>query len=74
MKKYANVLSPIRVGKLVLKSRFVSGNSLPHFLQDNRIDLLFELNHQCRIPARFDHIFPHTRIVNDFPSSVDSLA
>ena len=33
MKKYANVLSPIRVGKLVLKSRFVSGNSLPHFLQ-----------------------------------------
>ena len=33
MKKYANVLSPIRVGNLVLKSRFVSGNSLPHFLQ-----------------------------------------
>jgi len=33
MKKYAHVCSPIQVGKLVLKSRFVSGNSLPHFLQ-----------------------------------------
>lgn len=33
MKKYTHVLSPIQVGKLVLKSRFVSGNSLPHFLQ-----------------------------------------
>lgn len=33
MKKYANVLSPIKMGNLVLKSRFVSGNSLPHFLQ-----------------------------------------
>ena len=33
MKKYANVLSPIKLGNLVLKSRFVSGNSLPHFLQ-----------------------------------------
>ena len=33
MRKYAHVLSPIRVGDLVLKSRFVSGNSLPHFLQ-----------------------------------------
>ena len=33
MKKYAHVLSPIRVRNLVLKSRFVSGNSLPHFLQ-----------------------------------------
>lgn len=33
MKKYANVLSPISLGKLVLKSRFVAGNSLPHFLQ-----------------------------------------
>lgn len=32
MKKYANVLSPISLGKLVLKSRFVSANSLPHFL------------------------------------------
>jgi 2,4-dienoyl-CoA reductase-like NADH-dependent reductase (Old Yellow Enzyme family)/thioredoxin reductase len=33
MKKYAHVLSPISLGKLVLKSRFVAGNSLPHFLQ-----------------------------------------
>lgn len=33
MKKYANLLSPIKMGNLVLKSRFVSGNSLPHFLQ-----------------------------------------
>lgn len=33
MRRYAHVLSPIRVGGLVLKSRFVSGNSLPHFLQ-----------------------------------------
>ena len=33
LKKYANVLSPIRVGKLALKSRFVAANSLPHFLQ-----------------------------------------
>ena len=33
MRKYAHVLSPIRVGKLVLKSRFIAANSLPHFLQ-----------------------------------------
>ena len=33
MKKYQSVLSPIKVGNLVLKNRFVSGNSLPHFLQ-----------------------------------------
>jgi 2,4-dienoyl-CoA reductase-like NADH-dependent reductase (Old Yellow Enzyme family)/NADPH-dependent 2,4-dienoyl-CoA reductase/sulfur reductase-like enzyme len=33
MRKYSHVLSPIRVQNLVLKSRFVSGNSLPHFLQ-----------------------------------------
>ena len=33
MKSYKHVLSPIQVGSLVLKSRFVSGNSLPHFLQ-----------------------------------------
>ncbi len=33
MRKYAHVLSPIKVQDLVLKSRFVSGNSLPHFLQ-----------------------------------------
>ncbi len=33
MKKYSHVLSPIRLGKMVLKSRFVSSNALPHFLQ-----------------------------------------
>ena len=33
MRKYAHVLSPIRVGGHVLKSRFVSSNALPHFLQ-----------------------------------------
>lgn len=33
MKKYAHVLSPIKLGNKVLKSRFVSANALPHFLQ-----------------------------------------
>ena len=33
MKKYSHVLSPIKLGGKVLKSRFVSANSLPHFLQ-----------------------------------------
>ena len=33
MRKYAHVLSPIKVGDVVLKSRFVSSNALPHFLQ-----------------------------------------
>lgn len=33
MRKYAGVLSPIRVGNIVLKSRLVSSNALPHFLQ-----------------------------------------
>ena len=31
--KYPHILSPIRVGGIVLKNRLVSGNSLPHFLQ-----------------------------------------
>lgn len=31
--KYANLLSPIQVGDLMLKNRLVSGNALPHFLQ-----------------------------------------
>jgi 2,4-dienoyl-CoA reductase-like NADH-dependent reductase (Old Yellow Enzyme family)/thioredoxin reductase len=31
--RYKNLLSPIKVGNIVLKNRFVSGNSLPHFLQ-----------------------------------------
>lgn len=33
MRKYAHALSPIQVGNRVLKSRFVSSNALPHFLQ-----------------------------------------
>ncbi|MDR1766200.1 MAG: FAD-dependent oxidoreductase [Lachnospiraceae bacterium] len=33
MKNYPHLLSPVRVGKMVLKNRFVSSNSLPHFLQ-----------------------------------------
>lgn len=33
MKFYKNILSPIKVGDFVLKNRFVSSNSLPHFLQ-----------------------------------------
>ena len=33
MRKYAHVLSPVKVGPLVLKSRLVSSNALPHFLQ-----------------------------------------
>jgi 2,4-dienoyl-CoA reductase-like NADH-dependent reductase (Old Yellow Enzyme family)/thioredoxin reductase len=31
--KYKNLLSPIKVGNMVLKNRFVASNSLPHFLQ-----------------------------------------
>jgi 2,4-dienoyl-CoA reductase-like NADH-dependent reductase (Old Yellow Enzyme family)/thioredoxin reductase len=30
---YNHLLSPVKVGKLVLKNRFVSSNALPHFLQ-----------------------------------------
>ena len=33
MNKYSHLLSPIRVGNKVLKNRFISSNSLPHFLQ-----------------------------------------
>lgn len=33
MKKYSHLLSPIKLGNKVLKSRFVSSNALPHFLQ-----------------------------------------
>ena len=33
MKKYSHVLSPIMLGRKVLKNRFVSSNALPHFLQ-----------------------------------------
>ena len=31
--KICEPVAPVRVGNLVLKSRFVPGNSLPHFLQ-----------------------------------------
>ena len=31
--KYSHLLSPVKVGGLVLKNRLVAGNSLPHFLQ-----------------------------------------
>ncbi len=31
--RYKHLLSPVKVGGVVLKNRFISGNSLPHFLQ-----------------------------------------
>ena len=31
--KYKTLLSPIRIGNMVLKNRMISSNSLPHFLQ-----------------------------------------
>lgn len=31
--KYSHILSPIKVGNIVLKDRLISGNALPHFLQ-----------------------------------------
>ena len=31
--QYSHILSPIKVGNLMLKNRLISGNSLPHFLQ-----------------------------------------
>ena len=31
--RYPHLLSPVKVGDIVLKDRFVSGNALPHFLQ-----------------------------------------
>lgn len=33
MEFYKHILSPVKVGSFVLKNRFVSSNSLPHFLQ-----------------------------------------
>ncbi len=33
MKRYSHLLSPVKLGSKVLKSRFVSSNALPHFLQ-----------------------------------------
>lgn len=32
-RKYKHILSPLKVGNVVLKSRFLSANALPHFLQ-----------------------------------------
>ena len=32
-KEYKHILSPLRIGNTVLKSRFLSANALPHFLQ-----------------------------------------
>ncbi|MDR1765426.1 MAG: FAD-dependent oxidoreductase [Lachnospiraceae bacterium] len=31
--KYKHLLSPLKVGKFILKNRIIAGNSLPHFLQ-----------------------------------------
>lgn len=31
--KYPNLLSPVKIGNVVLKDRLISGNALPHFLQ-----------------------------------------
>ena len=32
-RKYKNMMSPLKIGNVVLKSRFLSANALPHFLQ-----------------------------------------
>ena len=32
-RKYKNLMSPLKVGNVILKSRFLSANALPHFLQ-----------------------------------------
>ena len=32
-KKYKHILSPLKVGNVILKSRLLSANALPHFLQ-----------------------------------------
>ncbi len=32
-RKYKHILSPLKIGNVVLKSRFLSANALPHFLQ-----------------------------------------
>lgn len=37
MKFYKHILSPVKVGGLVLKNRFVSSDSLPHFLQGSEL-------------------------------------
>ena len=32
-RKYSHILSPLKIGNVILKSRFLSANALPHFLQ-----------------------------------------
>lgn len=32
-RRYPNLLSPLRIGDVILKNRMESTNSLPHFLQ-----------------------------------------
>ena len=32
-RKYKHILSPLKVGNVILKSRLLSANALPHFLQ-----------------------------------------
>ena len=32
-RKYKHIMSPLKVGNVILKSRFLSANALPHFLQ-----------------------------------------
>ena len=31
--QYSHILSPVKIGNIVLKSRLLSANALPHFLQ-----------------------------------------
>lgn len=31
-RKYKHILSPLKVGNVILKSRLLSANALPHFL------------------------------------------
>ena len=32
-RKYKHIMSPLKVGNVILKSRLLSANALPHFLQ-----------------------------------------
>ena len=32
-KKYSHIMAPLKIGNVILKSRFLSANALPHFLQ-----------------------------------------
>lgn len=33
-RKYKHIMSPLKVGNVILKSRLLSANALPHFLQE----------------------------------------